>query len=339
LNIPEIDIVYTWVDGSEPGFAKKLEYWKGRESAVSKQTPHLEAIAAHRFRDLDNLRHSLRSVVKYFPSFRRIHIVTNGQVPVWLKQSDRVRIVCHEQIFENPEHLPTFNAFAIEWCLPNIPDLVRHFLYLNDDTFFLRPTKPEYFFGKNGLPKLFFSNWPIERRPQNLSFWNRFADRQADLLDKRFGTRERAPAAHGPYFLDKEHIRSVQHLWRDEVERTLASKFRKPDNIQLQLMYLNSLLDLERTKPEIERHEPATFGADLRLLLIGHPESPWRNHLHEARADPPRFLCLNDDAPEECIEQVEAEHRTFLAQMFPEASPFEKKAFSLWRMLRRKDRT
>lgn len=339
MDIPEIDIVYTWVDGGEPGFAEKLAYWKERVSAGSRQAPHLEAVAAHRFRDLDNLRHSVRSVVKYFPSFRKIHIVTNGQVPAWLKQSERIRIVRHEQIFEDSKHLPTFNAFAIEWCLQNIPDLTRHFIYLNDDTFFLQPTKPEYFFGKNGLPKLFFSNWPIERRPKDLSFWTGFANRQAELLAERFGERERAPAAHGPYFLDREHIRDVRALWSDEVERTLASKFRAPDNIQLQLMYLNSLFDMERNKPEIERHEFATFGTDLRLLLIGHPESPWRRHLDETRIDPPRFLCLNDDAPDMDIKQVEAEHRAFLAQMFPEPSPFERQAFSLRRMFRGKNRT
>ncbi len=49
--------------------------------------PADEVVRRHdRFRDLDNLRFSLRSVAQNAPWFQRIFIVTNGQVPRWLHQ-------------------------------------------------------------------------------------------------------------------------------------------------------------------------------------------------------------------------------------------------------------
>ena len=43
------------------------------------------------------LRYSLRSVEKYAPWIRNIYIVTNGQIPSWLKvDHPRLTIVSHE---------------------------------------------------------------------------------------------------------------------------------------------------------------------------------------------------------------------------------------------------
>ena len=59
--------------------------------------------------DHDELLYSLRSVEQYAPWFRRIYIVTDGQVPVWLNLSHpKIRLVTHSEIFENVADLPTF---------------------------------------------------------------------------------------------------------------------------------------------------------------------------------------------------------------------------------------
>lgn len=52
--------------------------------------------SANRYRDNNELKYSLRSLVKYAPWVRRIFIVTADQVPSWLDLSDdRVQIVTY----------------------------------------------------------------------------------------------------------------------------------------------------------------------------------------------------------------------------------------------------
>ena len=93
-----------------------------------------------RFSENDELRYSMRSVVKYAPWVRRIFLVTNGQIPHWLNlDTDYVTIITHDQIFANQTHLPTFSSVAIESHLHRIPGLSEHFLYFNDDVILNQP--------------------------------------------------------------------------------------------------------------------------------------------------------------------------------------------------------
>lgn len=251
--------------------------------------------------------------------------MTNEQLPVWFKVDERVRIVSLKEIFEEPGYLPTFNAMAIEWCLTNIPGLARYFIYVNDDVFFLRPTGPEYFFGANGLPKLMFSEWPIKRKPEDTTLWSRVLDRQAARLEGRFGERQRAAGAHGPYLLDRERISIVREIWSAEVAATLTHRFRDPENVQLNLMYMNTLHELDQSKDLAARHEVVALGDnELRVIQVGDERYNWRQSFREVRTNPPRFLCLNDDAPAGNIRSVEAAHRALLKSFFPARSPFEK---------------
>lgn len=128
----KIDIVYTWVDGSDPMWRKKRytelqKLWNWEEI---EQYWNVE----WRFRDNDELRYSLRSLEKYFPEHGEIYIVTDHQIPSFLKIHPKVHIIFHED-FMNPESLPTFSSKNIEASLVHIPNLSEKFLYFNDDVF------------------------------------------------------------------------------------------------------------------------------------------------------------------------------------------------------------
>ena len=99
------------------------------------------------YRDYGTLRFSLRSIEKFAPWVRMIHIVTNGQVPSWFVKENggKAVIVTHRQIFENVSDLPTFNSNSIEVNLRNIPGLADCFIYLNDDFFLGRETPKDHF--------------------------------------------------------------------------------------------------------------------------------------------------------------------------------------------------
>lgn len=114
-----------------------------------------------RFEDNDELRFSIRSVVKHAPWVRRIFVVTNGQIPSWLDMTQsRVSVVTHEEIFPNKSHLPTFSSPAIESHLHRIDGLSRHFIYMNDDVFFGREVWPDDFYTRSHGYKVYLT-WPV----------------------------------------------------------------------------------------------------------------------------------------------------------------------------------
>lgn len=327
-----IDLVYTWVDGSDPVFTARLQKYKREHTARTGKVPNFGDIGPHRFRDLDNLRFSLRSVEQNAPWVRRILIVTNGQVPRWLRNNERIKIVTHSEIFPQPNNLPTFNSSAIEAQLYRIPGLSRFFLYMNDDFFFARPTPPEYFFGRNGLPKLLFASVNIDPDFDGAKPWYRKLARLAKLLDKRFGPgRIWQQGAHGPALFDRDEFERVYSMWPAEAEWTSKHRFRDETDLQLHALYANALVaaDEEARKSEAERYEKVVFDeVDARTVSVGDPNVPWRDNLAEIVRNPPRFICLNDNVPPEHADKVdfgeiERAHRAFLEAMFPTPSPHE----------------
>jgi hypothetical protein len=135
-----IDVVYTWVDGADPE-------WRARRDAawaVASPGEHSELAAnPSRYANRDELRYSLRSLAAHAPWVRRIHVVTDRQIPPWLMPDDsRLRVVDHSEIFAGTDGVPTFNSHAIESRLHHIDGLGEHYLYLNDDMFLGRPTRP-----------------------------------------------------------------------------------------------------------------------------------------------------------------------------------------------------
>uniref|UniRef100_A0A182WG63 LNR domain-containing protein n=1 Tax=Anopheles minimus TaxID=112268 RepID=A0A182WG63_9DIPT len=126
-----IDVVYTWVNGSDPQFLDELaRYSSTRDNA--------------RYDDKNELRYSLRSLEKFAPWIRNVYIVTNGQVPCWLNlENPRVQIVPHADIADMDTTLPTFSSASIETFIHRIPGLSSRFLYLNDDIFLGAPLEPD----------------------------------------------------------------------------------------------------------------------------------------------------------------------------------------------------
>lgn len=119
--------------------------------------------SANRYRDSEELRYSLRSLVKNAPWVRRIYIVTDNQIPYWLNlDNDRVSVISHEEIFLNKSHLPVFSSPAIEANIHRIPGLSKQFIYFNDDVFLGSKTHPEDFVSLLGIPK-FYLSWEVPK--------------------------------------------------------------------------------------------------------------------------------------------------------------------------------
>lgn len=119
----DLDVVYTWVNGSDERFLTSLyTFAPSRDKA--------------RYDDKNELKYSMRSLEKFAPWVHHIYIVTNGQIPCWLNlDNPRVSVIQHTDISEEETLLPTFSSASIETFIHRIPGLSKNFLYLNDDIF------------------------------------------------------------------------------------------------------------------------------------------------------------------------------------------------------------
>ena len=131
----QIDIVYLWVNGSDPVWLRK------RHTAYAAWTRQnggeLAAFGnvAGRYRDNSELMFNLRALERFFPDHGHVYIVTDGQTPAWLRPSSRLTLVDHRHLLAStsPE---VFDSGHIESYLHHIPGLSERFIYLNDDVFF-----------------------------------------------------------------------------------------------------------------------------------------------------------------------------------------------------------
>ena len=144
-----VDIVYLWVDGSDPIWRRKRAKAVAALSQSGLQNMALYGNVEGRFRDNDELRYSLRSVEKFFPNHGHIYVVTDGQTPHWLKASSRLTVVDHLELIPS-KLLPTFDSGNIESYIHRIPSLSERFFYLNDDVFFGAPVRLDDWFYPGG---------------------------------------------------------------------------------------------------------------------------------------------------------------------------------------------
>lgn len=150
-NNQAIDFVIAWVDGSDPRWIEQKNAYLNMPQYSADAARGLIDAGSARYRDWDNLRYWFRAVEQYAPWVRKIHFITNGQVPQWMNtQAPKLHLVKHSD-YLLPEYVPTFNSHPIELNMHRIPDLQEHFVYFNDDFFLNAPVQPEDFF-VNGLP-------------------------------------------------------------------------------------------------------------------------------------------------------------------------------------------
>lgn len=226
-----IDMVFTWVDGADP-------QWRRRRDAALHDTSeevsslHASAVDASRYLDSEELRHSLRSVQRYASWVRRIHLVTDGQVPTWLvRDHPSISVVDHRELLGGSR----FNSHAIESALHRIPGLAEHYLYLNDDVFFGRIAYPGDFFPGPGLTRFYPSDLPIDPGPVipgDLPIMAA-AKNGRDLMAARFDLDVRTKIRHTVHPQLRSVAEQIEAEYPAEVARTRDALFRSPTDISL----------------------------------------------------------------------------------------------------------
>lgn len=313
-----IDIVYTWVDDSFPGYLETLN----RYVADPRDTN------PNRTRDnLDIVRYSLRSVAQNLPWARRIYFVSmRPQVPVWLNTDHpKLRVVHHDEIMD-ASILPTFNSFCIVSHLHKLPGVSPRFIYFEDDMLAMSPDLGDALFAPDGRPHVHLKPMQVVPRakldsniasPWNLSLTNADA-----ALSKRFGPGPRQHITHGPQVMGIGDLAAIGREFPELIAKTRTSRFRGGDNIPPE--FLSRHLALETGQ--------AVRAPDaLSRLVQGYASLenlwPW-TWVQLTRVARRRSLSvtLNDSFGDMPNARAEALVRARLNAWFPDPSPFEKPA-------------
>ena len=332
----KIDIVYLWVDDSDKKWRAQKDKWL--EIVKGEKPVYTDAAIEARWRDNGEFLYSLRSVDKYAPWVNHIYIITGfNQVPRWLNtKHPKITIVPHEQIMPH-DALPTFNATAIEMCIPNIPGLSEHFLLMNDDTFFNRALSPRYFYDTHGRARVLFSNHT--KRTKNIGEWMKRVDEytqtlilSAKFIEKIFGKSVyKYRPSHGidPY-LKSSWIECRNHpLITGFIDLQIRNKFRTNNEVQPWLFNLYDLINdravfIHSRARKHTRHKISNF-------IYNTIFSPWIKNSPVVCTDTSRARTALLRAPVFCIndahdsdETILRDNAKFMAERFPEKSQFEK---------------
>ncbi len=311
----DIDLVYMWVDGSDPNWIAKYNAYFGKTEEDN------EINCKGRTADNEELKYSLRSMEKYAPWIRKVFIVTNEQTPDWLDTSNpKVEIIDHKAIVPE-EHTPCFNPRVVEYCLYKIPGLSERFIYANDDMFLNKPLTPEDFFAPDGLPIIRLARRPfrklsllfkekVQKKP--LHNHNQAIRNAAELAEKKFGI----------YYNGKPHHNIDAYLksdWKQLVEETFKNEFASVMNNNLE----RSSTDIERViyaYTVLNQKRGYLQHSTRKIAFHAHIDND-RHYEHFEKYNPMMF-CMNDSQYATDSDRERA--RAFLEERFPWKSEFEK---------------
>lgn len=279
-----IDAVYTWVENSNPDFRRECQAsW---EEYCARRQWNRELNYKTWFTDNGEMMYSLRSLEKYAPWIRKIHIVTNGDFPEWLVEDHpKISRVSHTDIFPENAPLPSFSSMNIEMYLKNIPDLAEHFLSFNDDFMLGAAAAPSMFFTEDGKSKNCFEPTYIGRPikdsdPNYYKAWT-FSN---ELMNRVFNPACRHVPLHQVRPLLKSVCSAISQQYEKEIQKSSMHPFRYEENVAFPSMmapwwavlsgvgvhahYTSSIIKVSDDFVEVCKAIDTAFDSSVQLICI-----------------------------------------------------------------------
>ncbi len=322
----EIDLVYLWVDSGDPEWLVKKNEWLVKDE----KTPANSAVAKDcQFVSNDELRYSLRSVELFAPWVRRIHIVTDDQVPEWLDTSHpKIHMVSHRDIMP-ADILPTFNSSAMEFYLQNIEGLSEHFIFANDDMLFAKPVTPGFFFDGEGRPIVRLKEEKVKKHA-SFSLYANMLLRMQGLVRKHFGRCTTLAPHHNIDAYTRTMCIECRKEFEQAIAATSANRFRTREDMHRSVIGYYALATGRAVLRKVSRHNGAEnllghigvlFGRGIRSdsRCIPNRAADCGALLRKYR---PTLFCINDSGDASDADRARA--KAFLAGLFPEKCGFER---------------
>lgn len=331
-----MDIVVTWVDGSDPAW---LEERARQLRATGLERRNRWNDGEQRYRDWGLLKYWFRGVERFAPWVDRIHFVTWGHVPAWLDRAHpRLNIVNHRD-FIPEQYLPTFSSHTIELNLHRIKGLSDEFVYFNDDVFLVKPVGKARLFSK-GLPcgaallgpiktiqngiraeinDVYVINAKFDKRRTLSRNWRKWYSARYGLKVFRniymlpFGYFPGFYIGHGP----RPYLKSTfQKVWDENAEvldETCSHRFRQTTDVNQWLM-------------EYWQYASGTFTPARPLKGRIFEDGASYADFQADRIAGCEFVCVNDGADIADFARVRSQAESVLASILPEPCSFEKGA-------------
>ena len=281
-----IDAVILWVNGNDKKHQDKiLKFVKDKNLVKTKAF-------RTRYDQVNEIKYTIDSLLKFAPFIRKIHLITDNQIPNFLTEKinnnsyNKVFIVDHKKVFDGyQKYLPTFNCRSIETCIYRIPNLSEHFIYLNDDFFLINHTKAEDFF-RNGLPVLRgkwlkFDRDIIYKKIVKQRTGHKFAQQKAASI---VGFKKYYNFKHTPHPLRKSTFETFFNDNRDVFINNIKHKFRSIDQFTPQ--GLANHIEIKNNSCVLEK--------DLKLIYFRSYKKPlfWYNLNLKFKTNKKLFLGL-----------------------------------------------
>ena len=261
-----VDAVITWVDGSDKDLIKKKAGYLNSEKESKIQN------VKTRYNQVGEIEFVIKSIIKFAPFINNIFIVTDGQSPKIIDDSnswrnehrEKLKVVDHKEIFRDfIEFLPTFNSTTIETMLHYIPNLSEHFIYFNDDMFLIKPTSPIDWF-QNGLPVIrghwiSFSDRLWYKKVASILFFHKkrrwsfkkMQERAAKIVGYQ---RKYFRTYHNPRALTKTHFSNFFESEKTDLEQQIKPRFRTNNQFNAYVLTWHYLLQKKEATPSDKLH-------------------------------------------------------------------------------------
>tara|TARA_B100001245_G_C22754973_1_gene365468 strand:+ start:34 stop:783 length:750 start_codon:yes stop_codon:yes gene_type:complete len=227
-----IDAVITWVDGNDPLHQKKIT-----EALPLEKSKRLY-IGSSKYKQIGEIYFCVLSILKFAPFIRNIFIVSDSQVPEFIKKDSlnnpRIKIVDHKEIFKGLlGFTPTFNPRCIDALLHRIPGLSERFISFNDDMFLIQKTKKEDWF-EGGVTPVLRGKWSTS---YNNLWYKKAASFLFPFLKKRPSYNLAQSLSANMVGYNKKYYRSF-HSGRPLLKSILRDYFKlNPKTLHNQLKY------------------------------------------------------------------------------------------------------
>ncbi|MBS0012009.1 MAG: Stealth CR1 domain-containing protein [Bacteroidales bacterium] len=259
-----IDVVISWVDGSDPELAAK----RNRYITDGQSTGLSSGAHSTRFASLNEIRYCVLSIMKFAPFVRNIFIITDGQDPdlyndiktYFPERLESYRVVDHKEIFRGFENfLPSFNSISIGNMIWRIKGLSENFVYFNDDTFLVREIQARDWFIDN--KPVLRGRWVPSPLARILwygirAFINKYLAGKKDYTPRASFHMGQWNAAsllgykwryftnsHTPHAVGRSIVEEYFNEHRQVLEKNISCRFRKPE--QFTFIALSNHLQLQ----------------------------------------------------------------------------------------------
>jgi hypothetical protein len=311
INIPIVDMVFTWVDGTDDKIIQQRNMYKKENNII--YNPRT------RYEQLNEIILSIKSVLKFIKWINKIYIVTNNQIPPidkYLIESGKVIIIDQNDIIPK-KYLPTFNSDVIESFLHNIEGLSEIFLYNNDDMMHFNYVKRndvykiknnEIIFkirsGNNDIKIIAPSNilyklYLLYKKIVPPNEYNQRLDYTRKLLYNHYHYDDNTVLVnnHHTKFLRKSTMKYIEDEFPEELDKMRKHRFRSVNYIQYLFLFINVDNKLHKNiiiKKSNNSHVYTTHINKKNLIINNLIINNLNNyHFTIILKKRPKFACLN----------------------------------------------